>query len=182
MSPLPGTSSRAEVGTQIGHAPLAKMVQSLAQSIAQSQFDLNHNNALLARRFASPNSDTSGDDGEGFAIDVDGQPRSLMELGFAPTCYSITSAVFEIKMSISMATEVSRPNLPTKVGVSGSAIPTRGLFSSGIKANVSFMAASSASKYQYKSEASSFIRTRLVTVPTPYVLQERLDALRTKKS
>ena len=173
-------TTQPDVGAQMGHTPLAKMVQSLAESIAQSQFDLNRTNALLARRFAG--SDGSDSTEDGLVIDVDGKPYSLMELGFAPTCYSISSAVFEIKMSISMASEESSPTMPTKVGFSGSASGYRGVFSSGVKANVSFVAATSSSKYQYKSEASSFIRTRLVTIPTPYLLQERLETFRKKNT
>jgi hypothetical protein len=172
---LNGKATRPDVGTQIGHAPLAKMVQSLAESIAQSQFDLDHTNALLARRFAD------SEDGEnGLGIQVDGQTRSLMELGFTPTCYSIASAVLDIKMSVSMSTQTARPTMPTKIGLSGSAMGYRGPFSAGVQANVSFMAATSASKYQYKSEASSYVRTQLVSVPPPELLQERLENLRKK--
>ena len=48
-------------------------------------------------------------------------------------------------------------------------------FTAGLK--VSTVSAAFASKYQYSAEGSSLLRTKLVPVPPPAILQERMRRL-----
>ena len=48
------------------------------------------------------------------------------------------------------------------------------LFGGGYSARASSVSASYASKYQYSAEGSSLMRTKIVPVPPPPVLEERI--------
>ena len=51
----------------------------------------------------------------------------------------------------------------------------------GAHASVSSVSASYASKYSYSAEGSSLIRTKLVPVPSPAILEERIRNLVEKR-
>lgn len=93
---------------------------------------------------------------------------SMLELGFTPTFYQFVDTVIELKMSISMNSSVETSQSSTRI----SAKASLGFFSA--KANVSCVSASFASKYQYSAEGSSIMRTKLVPIPPPAILEERI--------
>ena len=101
----------------------------------------------------------------------------MLELGFTPTFYQFVDTLIEVKVSISMSQEDTskQSSVQAQASVSGKV----GFFSGSAKAKVSSVSASYASKYQYSAEGSSILRTKLVTVPAPAILEERLRALAT---
>ena len=50
-------------------------------------------------------------------------------------------------------------------------------FGGGAKLSVSSVSASYASKFQYSAEGSGLLRTKLVPVPPPAILEERIRGL-----
>ena len=81
----------------------------------------------------------------------------------------------ELKLSLSMSreTNVSRSSTTVNASVKGSV----GFFSATASMRVSSVSASYSSKYQYSAEGSSLMRTKLVPVPAPAVLEERIRGM-----
>ena len=109
---------------------------------------------------------------------------SMLELGFAPTFYQFVDTIIEVKIAIRMTREtertVTRGSRGRGLGVGGF---RRGGSSSSFQTGVGLVATSSqvdatyASKYSYSAEGASLLRTKLVPVPPPAVLEDRVRAL-----
>lgn len=104
---------------------------------------------------------------------------SMLELGFSPTFYQFVDTIIEVKISIKYTQEGSQT---TDSGSSGSASfkshsGLKGLiFGGGRNAVVSssHVNASYSQKYSYSAEGSSLLRTKLVPIPPPAILEERI--------
>ena len=175
------------VGTDLLNAPFPEMVKTLGVGIAEAQFELDLVSMKIARMMAGYAPDPEPEEG-GTAPPLpsepernmlvplgDGNEYSLLELGFTPNFYQFVDTLIELKMSISMSreTEVSR----SSTVVSGSMRGSVGFFSASAKMRVSTVSASYAAKYQYSAEGSSLMRTKLVPVPAPAILEERIRAM-----
>lgn len=136
---------------ELVNAPLPEMVKGLGVGIAEAQYALDQVSMKLAREMV----DTK--------VDLGGTEYSLLALGFTPTFYQYVDTLIEVKMSFS--TMQSK-----EVGASVSA----GVNVFFVSASVS---ASYSQKYQYSAEGSSLLRTKLVTVPTPLIFNQRLQAI-----
>jgi hypothetical protein len=178
------------IGQDLLNVPFPAMIRSMGLAIAEAQYELDIVSMKIARLmsgFAPEDDEEGGAPGAGHARkkgnlvqlgpDPDQDSYSLLELGFTPTFYQFVDTLIEVKISISMSQEDNRALTSRRAAanVSGKA----GLFSASAKANVSSVSASYSSKYQYSAEGSSLLRTKLVTVPTPAILEERLRALAT---
>lgn len=141
---------------EIQNAPLPEMIKSLGIGIAEAQRALDRVSMDLAKELV----DTK--------IEMGGEEYSLLALGFSPTFYQFVDTFFECKMSVSM-TE-SREFGGSVSVTAGGGIPF-------IAAAVATVSASYSQKYQYSAEASSLVRTKLVTVPNPPVFEQRLQAM-----
>jgi hypothetical protein len=103
---------------------------------------------------------------------------SMMELGFTPTFYQFVDTIIEVKISIRYTQEGSR-TIETKTSnkQSNFGINRVGFFR-GISANrsvtTSQVNASYSQKYSYSAEGSSLLRTKLVPIPPPAILEERI--------
>lgn len=169
------------VGQELLAVPFPEMVRNLGVGMAEAQFQLDIVSLRIARMMAGY--DVHEDDEEGggarggteerkYLVEFnDGSKYSLLELGFTPTFYQFVDTVIELKMSISMTrtTEVRRSS--TRVSAKGKL----GFFSA--QASVAAVSASYASKYQYSAEGSSVLRTKLVPIPPPVILEERIRAM-----
>lgn len=166
------------VGQELLSVPFPQMVRNLGVGIAEAQFQLDLVSLKIARMMAGyevPEEDEEGGapapagDERKYLVEFnDGSQYSLLELGFTPTFYQFVDTVIELKMSISMNSSVETTRSSTHV----SAKASLGFFSA--KANVSCVSASFASKYQYSAESSSIMRTKLVPIPPPTILEERI--------
>lgn len=134
-------------------APLGVMVENLGLAIAEAQTALDRSAIELAVHMADPE----------LGIDIGGQRRSLLSLGFAPTFYQFTEATIDIKVSFSTA-------LSTEISVGAKVEVKVAMFAASVNASYS-------QKYSYKAEGSSAVTSRLVTVPAPTVFHELLRSL-----
>lgn len=180
------------VGTDLLAAPFPQMVRSLGVGIAEAQLELDLVSLKIARMMAGYDGD-EGEDEDGNPITSsqpaerkylvefgDGHKYSLLELGFTPTFYQFVDTVIELKLSITMKSEtaIERRSTTTQVKASGFAFP----FVAGGSVRATSVSASFASKYQYSAEGSSLMRTKLVPIPPPAILEERIRQLIAAKS
>lgn len=124
----------------------------------------------------------------GHEYDQDGNRKptllSMMELGFTPTFYQFIDTIIEVKIAISItnSTEYSKTTSGEEQRVVGyKTTRKRGWFSSKTKTTpivqTQQVDATYTSKYSYSAEGSSLLRTKLVPVPPPAILEERIRAL-----
>ena len=180
------------VGTELLAVPFPEMIQRLGVGVAEAQLQMDMVSLRIARLMAGYDEA----EGEGEVEDTNGAPLppetgitsprylinfgdgnsySLLELGFTPTFYQFVDTVIELKMSISMSrtSEAKLSRSTTKATAKGIALP----FAAGGAVSASSVSASYSSKYQYSAEGSSLMRTKLVPVPPPAVLETRIRDL-----
>jgi hypothetical protein len=147
------------------------MVKAMATGIVEAQFALDMMSLQIAKVM-------SGADEE-HLVKFDDQQYSLLELGFTPTFYQFVDTIIEVKMSISMSSEETQERKKVDVDTAAGFEAGMGFLSVRGKAtlNVSTVSASFASKYQYSAEGSSLMRTKLVPVPPPALLEQRVRAI-----
>jgi hypothetical protein len=169
------------IGQQLLDVPFPEMIKSMGLAIAEAQFELDRVGMRLAQMMSGkyqvevPDPDdpekVTVEEREAF-VTFDGKELSLLELGFTPTFYQFVDTIIEVKVSLSMSytREYKRTKSRSSVSASGGFY----LFGGGLSARASSVSASYASKYQYSAEGSSLMRTKLVPVPPPQVLEERI--------
>ncbi|MCB1735341.1 MAG: hypothetical protein H6981_10795 [Gammaproteobacteria bacterium] len=124
----------------------------------------------------------------GHEYDQDGNRKptllSMMELGFTPTFYQFIDTIIEVKIAITItaSNEYSKTTSGEEQKVVGyKTTRKRGVFSSKTKTTpivqTQQVDATYTSKYSYSAEGSSLLRTKLVPVPPPAILEERIRAL-----
>lgn len=104
---------------------------------------------------------------------------SMLELGFSPTFYQFVDTIIEVKISIKYTQEGSQT---TDIGSSGTSTSNshsglRGLIFGGNRSSTvatSHVNASYSQKYSYSAEGSSLLRTKLVPIPPPAILEEKI--------
>jgi hypothetical protein len=130
---------------------MGDMIRSMAFAIADAQRDVDAASIRTAGAMsgAGPGAST---------VKFGKGDYSLMELGFTPTFYQFVDTVIEVKIDIHMTThrEVKGDVAPTPV------------------ARVSTVTAHYSGSYNYSVEGSSLLRTKLVPVPPPAILEERI--------
>jgi hypothetical protein len=169
----------ATIGQQLLDVPFPDMIRSMGLAIAQAQFELDNASLRLARMMAGeeyevPDPDHPGKTKQTRALVNFGTEKdlTLLELGFTPTFYQFVDTIIEVKVSISMSLETEAGFSTTTV--SGEQEGGHCFFYGKASARVSTVSASFASKYQYSAEGSSLLRTKLVPVPPPAILEERI--------
>jgi hypothetical protein len=168
----------ASIGQELLDVPFPEMVKSMGLAIAEAQFELDNTSLRLARMMAGeeyeiPNPDDPTKPTTTSArVLFDGEELSLMELGFTPTFYQFVDTIIEVKVSISMSRESQSSFSSTTA--TASAKLGHAIFYAKTTATVSSVSAAYASKYQYSAEGSSLLRTKLVPVPPPAILEERI--------
>lgn len=113
---------------------------------------------------------------------------SLIELGFVPNFYQFVETIIEVRIAVKMtgSTDNTRRAIDS-TNVTSNQTTSLGFASwwndrelktgNTAVATVSSVDASYASKYSYSVDSASFLRTKLVPVPPPSILQERIRAL-----
>ncbi len=107
------------------------------------------------------------------------QRLSMMELGFAPTFYQFVDTIIEVKISIkysaSQSTTKHTYDSQRKTVKNGSGWffsrrrkRRRAITTSQVNGNFS-------QKFSYSAEGSSLLRTKLVPIPPPSILEERIQ-------
>lgn len=171
------------IGTELLNAPFPEMIKTMGVSIAEAQYELDLVSMKIARLMAgyeaededSASSAANSSERTMLVNLGDGQAYSLLELGFTPTFYQFVDTLIEIKISISMTreTNINRSSSQVNADIKGKV----GFLSASASMRVSSVSASYAAKYQYSAEGSSLMRTKLVPVPAPALLEERIRAM-----
>lgn len=173
--------SALKVGKQLTDVQLSKIIRDMGLGIAQAQFELDRTSMRLAQMMSGGayEEEVEGPDGEvtlvrrdPIKVKFDGKEYSMLQLGFTPNFYQFVDTILEVKMSISMSSETSRK--ASSAVVTASAKGSVGFFSAKGSMKATAVSASFAAKYQYSAEGSSMIRAKLVPVPPPAILEERI--------
>jgi hypothetical protein len=156
------------VGQELLNAPFPELVLRLGISIAEAQYSLDQVSIRIAQQMAGFKLNGVGElvpDEKALVLLKEGDPKvSLLALGFTPTFYQFVETHIDFKMAISMKTSTE-----TSVGASAGVS-----FFTLVSASVN---ASYTQKYQYETSGSTQMRTKLVTVPSPAVFEQRLKQL-----
>jgi hypothetical protein len=117
---------------------------------------------------------------------------SMLELGFVPTFYQFVDTIIEVRISITIQATTSATN---SVEQRRGDVENRAAFTyqysgnwwtgggatnsvaNGTTVTTSQVNAGYANRYSYSVESSSLLRTKLVPVPPPAVLEERIRQL-----
>ena len=143
--------SATDVPRTVLNAPLPELIERLGLSIANAQAALDQSSLAIAQAMGTT------------MVEIDSQPRSLLELGFIPSFYAFTEATIEARLSFTVTEG-------TELGIKGSAGVQIGVFAASVEASY-------ARKYSFSAEGSSSIATRLVSLPPPTPLLEILNRM-----
>jgi hypothetical protein len=186
---------------ELATVPIAELIRTMAMSVAEAQLALDKSSLMVAEfmcgRYPARDPDT------GQLVDGAGAPTStpvmldsriplgqrivegkrvpsmvsLMELGFVPNFYQFVETVIELKIALRVTSVEQRIDPAT-----GSPSPAGAAASgwSGVGAGRSVgisgapIDAGYASSYGFNLELASTFKTKLVPVPPPATLEERL--------
>ncbi|HZF51546.1 MAG TPA: hypothetical protein VE093_22980 [Polyangiaceae bacterium] len=121
-----------------------------------------------------------------FGRELDGTPvkMSMLELGFTPTFYQFVETILEVKIAISLTqsidNEVKNKGEVKEVSQSSKVSASHNRFGGSFQATSQYQARSTpidatySTKYNYAVEGSSLFRTKLVPVPPPAILEQRI--------
>lgn len=185
------------VGQELLNVPFGDMIKEMALAIAEGQMALDMNSVQVAQALAATELDTGSvvmyveetvdADGNVTATKVvtNDSPMSLLTYGLEPRFYEFTESIIEVKMAITMMREHS---LELKYGSEfkfSSQSKIKGSYQSGGLAGLLFGKAKVSaentttvaytstfnakynSKYSFKEEGTSLLRTTLKPVPAP---------------
>lgn len=186
-----------EVGQELLNVPFGEMIREMALAIAEGQMALDMNSVQVAQTLAATEleagsvvlyiEETVDEEGNVTATSVvtNDTPMSLLTYGLEPRFYEFTESIIEVKMAITMMKESSSEiNYGSKFSLTNTS-KVSGSYSSGWLASLLFgkgnvkyentttVAYSStfnakySSKYSFKEEGSSLLRTTLRPVPPP---------------
>lgn len=110
--------------------------------------------------------------------------HSMMELGFAPTFYQFVDTIIEVKIAIKITRESSYTTTrkDTASAVDSSSKRKRSFWGTSSDNAYSRNVATSqvdatyANKYSYSAEGASILRTKIVPIPVPSVLEDRIQS------
>lgn len=117
----------------------------------------------------------------GSAIITIPQKLSMLELGFTPTFYQFVDTIIEVKITIKYTAEQSFKR-DSSLKIKAKATNGSGhFFSRNRNRNKTVVTsqtnATFAQKFSYSAEGSSLLRTKLVPIPAPAILEERIRKL-----
>ncbi len=175
---------------ELGDVPIGDMVQALAIGIAEAQFQLDRASARLAEMMSgtyqlrsdldSVLDDVPENDG---LIDTriwfNGEKLSMLELGFTPTFYQFVDTTLEVKVSVSVTRETTSETTSESTSTHTKK-KKHGFFGSGgstTSTRTTTVSARFAQRFQYSAEGASVIRTKMVPVPPPAILEDRIREL-----
>ena len=189
------------VSNVLTSVPIGELVRSMALAIADAQFELDKASLIMAE-FMSGRRPLRDPQTGAFVVDKDGEPMmqeslvqfgytrdqagkatpnwlSMMELGFVPNFYQFVDTVIEVKLALRI-NQVAAPIDPATGDFM--AAPTGGwgggsTRSNGVMVTSTPIDAGYSSAYNFNLELASVFKTKLVCVPPPAVLEERLREL-----
>jgi len=181
------------IGQDLLNVPMGDMIRQMAFAIADAQFELDDSSFRVAEMMSGQvtlrNEDGSVQmEGTGSSakpvtkettVKFGGEDLSMMELGFTPNFYQFVDTIIEVKIAIKISTSTENTRV-TKGTITRVDSTRRGWLFAPVAQTVvttTPVDATYTSKYNYSAEGSSLLRTKLVPVPPPSILQERIRAL-----
>lgn len=149
----------ADISKMMEQLPLPEMVLSLSQALADAQDALTRKGLDTFLAMANPEN--------GVLLPGETNKRSLVELGLGPSFLHITEATISARVAFSTSESHS-----WSVGATVGAV---------IKVVTATVNAGYAGKYSFDTQGSSEITTRIVSIPAPTQLSERLRGQAAKK-
>ncbi len=147
---------------------IGDLVGSVAQDIARAQLSMDMTSIKVAALMAEKN------------VTFGGEQVSVLELGLTPVFYQFVDTVIEVKITITTMSESSseRSTSESKSTTKEELDVSVGWFSASASLTTTTMTSTvdtrSATRFQHSSELTSSLRTRIVPVPPPTQLMERL--------
>ncbi|WP_412971349.1 hypothetical protein [Glaciecola sp. MF2-115] len=174
---------RVNIGRELSDVPFGEMITSMGLAIAEAQYAMDETGLRLAQMMSGEYETVEFDPETGESevvthksmVKFDGEEMSLIELGFTPTFYQFTEATIEIKISISFSESSEFERKRSTKTVSAGAIGFG--FGGYAKAKTTSVSARYANKYNYSAEGSSLMRAKIMPIPAPSILEERIRAI-----
>lgn len=160
------------VGNALASVRIDTMIVNLAKGIAQGQFKLDSEGVEITKLMGVPGT-----------VSIGNENLSMLEAGFIPTFYQFVDTILEMKMEIKVRSETSsetKVSTETSASVSAKAKAGWGWGSAEVNATAAYsrsVDATHAQKYSQDLSAQSLMRTKLVPVPAPEMLVERISML-----
>lgn len=142
--------------TPLNAVPFDEMIAAVGTGIAEAQRKLDSISVEITKMMSGAESK------DRIKLGDNAKTYSLLELGFTPTFYQFVDTVLEIKIAFSMNSEKSGDQTT-------------------VQAKSTTVDASYANRFSYPVEGSSVLRTKLVTVAPPGLLEERVRGLIERK-
>jgi len=177
-----------KVGNAMTSVRIDQMILNLAKGIAWGQYELDKVGVEIARMMGVPGTVSIGD-----------ERLSMLEAGFIPSFYHFVDTILEIKMEVNFREESSSAmgfkqamstKMETEVGaeVGFKAKAGVAIASAEVSAKAHYKAKSSSAysrsidashsqKFSQDLSATSLMRTKLVPIPPPELLVERVRIL-----
>lgn len=171
------------IGRDLLNVPMGDMIRQMALAIADAQYELDESSLRVAelmsgtvREMTESGEVTETDTRVYFGRNDNDEPEqlSMIELGFSPTFYQFVDTLIEVKIAIKMTTESSSTTKIT--GTRRTMSFSRNRFS----ITTTPVDATYSSKYSYSAEGASLLRTKLVPIPPPAILEERIRDMLTE--
>ncbi len=181
-------SETLKVGNALTSVRIDQMILDLAKGIAWGQYELDKVGVEITKMMSVPGT-----------VSIGGEKLSMLEAGFIPSFYHFVDTILELKMEVSVREEESS-SLSLKESMqhgseveAGAEVGVKAGFNTfvasvEVSAKASYKAkttsaysrsvdASHSQKFSQDLSASSLMRTKLVPVPPPELLVERIKIL-----
>lgn len=176
------------IGHQLLNVPFGKMISSLGRAIADAQRSLDENSIQILEEMGKdktvslPFVKVQYNEADG-GLEVKDDPikTSMIGAGFQPTFYQFAETIIEVKIAITMSYEYT--NSYNRKNESGSEASTNYSWD-GSNSDYDYkrtvttattVDAGYSNKYNYNTEGSSLLRTRLVPVPPNPLISQMIE-------
>lgn len=175
----------SKVGNALTSVRIEQMILDLAKGIAWGQYELDKAGVEITKMMGVPGT-----------VSIGGEMISMLDAGFIPSFYHFVDTILEIKMEVNIREEqASSAALKTTSSTSSEIeasieaqgkVNVAGLVEAGVKSGLKAtntsafsktMDASYSQKFTQDLSASSLMRTKIVPVPAPELLVERIKIL-----
>lgn len=181
-------SETLKIGNALASVRIEQMILDLAKGIAWGQYELDKVGVEITKMMGVPGT-----------VSIGGEKLSMLEAGFIPSFYHFVDTILELKMEVQVREEQTTSfslkesmaqSSETEVGAEASfkAGFNGFLASAEVSAKASYRAkatsaysrsvdAGHSQKFSQDLSASSLMRTKIVPVPPPELLVERIKIL-----
>ncbi|MCP4663295.1 MAG: hypothetical protein GY856_48500 [bacterium] len=142
----------------IDHVRMTRFIRRMAETVIETQKEMDRRSLEIFEEMADPE--------QGFQLPGTDAKRSLLELGFAPPFLHFSECQFQNRLSITITRSGGSEVTTSMPGLPGG-IPGLDMFAAPVGPAMD-------NKYSYPMNESSEISTRMVALPAPAVLMERL--------